>query len=193
MRATSLAFLLIGAGIGFGVMYSMMKDKAPEIVRAEPTPFVPPPNAAAPAAKPPIDQQRVAQLEKAVQTNPKDFDSLIELGFTYFEQQNFQQAVSWYTKALDVRPNDAGVRTDLGTALYNVGRVDDALVEFRKSLGYEPNQPQALFNLGAVLMEEKNDRKGALDAFEKLVASHPEFPQIAVVKQQIALLKEPQK
>lgn len=189
MRADSIAFLLVGIGIGFGAMYPMMKKKAPEIVRAEPVPFVPSAAPGEPAPQP-VDQRRVAQLEAAVKTNPKDFDSLIELGFMAFEQQNYQAAASWYEKALVVQPNDVGVRTDMGTALYNVGRTDDAIAEFRKSLDIEPTHPQALFNLGVVLLEEKNDKRGALQYFEKLVASHPEFPQTAMVKQQIEVLKE---
>ena len=189
MQAKSLAFLLIGIGIGFGAMYPLMKNRAPEIVRAEPTPFIPPPRAGQPAP-PPVNRARLAQLQAAVETNPRDFDSLIELGFLNFEQQNFEQAVLWYTKALEVQPADVAVRTDLGTALYNVGKTDEAVAEFRKSLEYDPSHPQALFNLGVVLLEVKNDKQGALENFEKLVATHPEFPQVPLVKQQIEILKE---
>ena len=194
MQAKSLAFLLIGIGVGFGSMYSFMKDRAPEIVRAEPTPFVPSGSGASQApAAPPVDPAHFAQLEAKVQANPRDFDSLIELGFLHFEQQNFDQAANWYSKALDVRPDDVAVRTDYGTALYNVGKTDQAIAEFRKSLEYDPNHPQGLFNLGVVLLEVKNDKQGALENFEKLVAAHPEFPQVPLVKQQIELLKEQQK
>jgi tetratricopeptide (TPR) repeat protein len=190
MRSGSLAFLLIGIAIGFGAMYPFMKDRAPEIVRAEPVPFVPQSGDFGAPAPPPLDQQRVQQLRAQADRNPRDVESLIELGFLYFEQQNFEEAVNWYGRALEVDPNDVGVRTDMGTAMFNLGRVDDSIAEFRKSLQVDPTHPQALFNLGVVLLEAKDDKAGALENFEKLIAAHPDFPQAAVVKQQIELLKE---
>ena len=191
MRANSLAFLLIGIGIGFGAMYPFMKRKAPEIVRAEPVPFIPR-SAPGESGPPPLDRGRLQQLQAAVQTNPRDFDSLVELGFINFEQQKFQEAVNWYTRALDVKPDDVGLRTDLGTALFNVGKTEEAEAQFRKSLEFEPTHPQALFNLGVVLLEVKKDKQGALQTFEKLVATHPEFPQVPLVKQQIEAIKQEQ-
>jgi len=192
MRANSLAFLLVGLGVGFGIMYPVMKRRAPEIVRAEPTPFVPAPSSSADLgipAPPPLDVNRVKQLEDAIKKDPKDFDALTELGFLYFEQQQFDQAVAWYTKALQIKP-DVAVQTDLGTSLYNLGRIDEAIAEFRKSLAVDPTQAQALFNLGVVLMEKKNDKQGAIELFQKLVDSHPELPDIDIVRQQIETLKK---
>src|SRR4029077_20486419 len=91
---------------------------------------------------------------------------------------------------LELKPQEVTVRTDLGTALFYSKHVDEALVELRKSLDLNPTHPQTLFNLGVVLLDGKKDRKGALEAWDKLVASNPDFPQIAIVKQQIALLRE---
>src|SRR5262249_16986873 len=126
---------------------------------------------------------------EAVKTNPKDFDSLVELGFMEFDQQNYREAVNWYTKALDVH-DEPDVRTDLGTALYNTGRTDDAIAQFQQSLKADPTNGQTLFDIGVVLMEGKNDKRGALEYFEKLIAAHPDFPQAEIVKQQIERLKE---
>ena len=40
------------------------------------------------------------------------------------------------------------------------------------------------------LLEGKNDREGALSALRKLVESHPELPELNVIKEQIKQIEE---
>src|SRR5262249_7146736 len=124
--------------------------------------------------------------------DPRNFDALVELGNMQFDQTNYDGAASWYRKALDVRPAEVSVRTDLGTALFYSNRIEESLTELKKALELGPTHPQTLFNLGVVLLDGKKDVKGALEAWDKLVATNPDFPQIAIVKQQIATLRERQ-
>src|SRR5262249_13437352 len=124
--------------------------------------------------------------------NPKNFEALVELGNMQFDQTDYDAAAGWYRKALEVRPAEVDVRTDLGTALYYSKHIEEALAELKKSLELNPTHPQTLFNLGVVLLDGKKDPQGAIDAWEKLVATNPDFPQLAIVKQQIAALREHQ-
>jgi cytochrome c-type biogenesis protein CcmH/NrfG len=193
MRANSLAFLLVGIGIGFAVMYKIMEPRAPDIIRPLPVWVQNPDSSSAAAAAPPVDTARLQQLQEAVRKDPRDFDALVELGNLHFDQQNYDQAADDYKKALEVHPDEVSVRTDLGTALFYSKKVDEAIVELKKSLALNPTHPQTLFNLGVALLDGKKDSKGALEAWEKLVETNPDFPQIAIVKQQIAALKEQQR
>src|SRR5262245_14601444 len=193
MRANSLAFLLVGIGIGFGVMYPLMRGRAPDIVRPLPVWIQGSEAASASSTPPPVDTARLQQLQDAVKSNPKDFESLVALANIQFDQQSYEQAADSYRKALELRPDQVNVRTDLGTALFYSKKIDEAIVELRKSLELNPTHPQTLFNLGVALLDGKKDSKGALEAWEKLVATNPDFPQIAIVKQQIEALKEQQR
>jgi cytochrome c-type biogenesis protein CcmH/NrfG len=194
MRNQAWAFLLVGFAIGFGVLYTWTKQRAPEVVRAMPLPAgaagqgisseppEPPP--------PPIDLARVRQLQEELQKNPGNYEALVELGNIQFDQKDFKQAIDLYTKALNVRPDDINLRTDLGTAMFYDNQYDAAIAQFKKSLETNPTQPQALFNIGVVLIHGKNDPQGALQYWEKLVETNPNYSQINIVKEQIRIVKE---
>ena len=192
MRNQAWAFLLVGFAIGFGVLYTWTKQRAPEVVRSMPLPAGTASQRASSAEPPPppIDMARVRLLQDELKANPKNFEALVELGNVEFDQKNFKQATDWYTKALDIRPDDINLRTDLGTAMFYDNRFDDAIAEFKKTLETNPAHPQALFNIGVALVHGKNDLQGALKYWEKLVETNPNYPQINIVNEQIRIVKE---
>jgi len=194
MRKQAWAFLLAGFAIGFGVLYTWTKQRAPEVLRAMPLPAGTASQRASSTPvetpSPPIDMARVRLLQDELKANPKNVEALAELGNIQFDQKNFKQAVDWYTRALDVRPDDINLRTDLGTAMFYDNRFDDAIAQFRKTLEANPTHPQALFNIGVALVHGKNDMQGALQSWEKLVETNPNYSQINIVKEQIRVLKE---
>ena len=202
MRLQSWLFLLIGFAIGFGGLYTWEKQRAPSIVRALPLdvdPNIPTeaaPPAGAPAGQapaPPVDMARVQELTAKIKQNPKDFDSIVELGNLNFDQKNYDDAIKLYTKALAIRPDALNVQTDMGTAMFYLDRYDDAIATFQKTLKADPNNAQALFNLGVAMLHGKNDPKRAMEYWEKLVETNPNHPQAAFVKEQLQKLKEQQK
>ena len=134
MQKQAWAFLLIGFAIGFGVLYTWTKQRAPEVVRAMPLPVgtVGQQAAQSEPPPPPLDMARVQALQEQLKTNPRNFEALTELGNMQFDQKNYREAANWYTKALDVRPDELDLRTDLGTAMFYDNRFDDAIAQFKK-------------------------------------------------------------
>jgi tetratricopeptide (TPR) repeat protein len=74
------------------------------------------------------------------------------------------------------------VSTDLGTAMFYAGRPDEALAQLQASLAIDASHAQTLFNIGIVKRDGKNDRKGAVEAWERLLASNPGYPEAARVR-----------
>jgi cytochrome c-type biogenesis protein CcmH/NrfG len=189
MRKDSVAFLLAGFAIGFAVLYFWTKQRAPQIVAAFPIlrseqqqgPGGPP--------VPPVDMARVQMLRDRIQSNPKDFDALVELGNIDFDQRNFSTASGWYSKALELQPDNVNVRIDMATTMFYSENFDGAIEEFKKALAINPTHPQALFNIGVAYLHGKNDSRSALEWWERLVATNPNDPQLAMVKEQIAAVK----
>ncbi len=197
MRLQAWLFLIIGFAAGFGGLYTWTKQRAPDVVRATPLPVDPnvPTDLSGgrpstePAA-PPVDMARVRELTTKIKQNPKDFESIVELGNLNFDQKNYTDAINLYKKALEVRPDALNVRTDMGTAFFYQNRFDDAIEQFKETLKIDPNNAQALFNLGVAMLHGKNDAKGALEYWQKLIDTNPNHPQAVFVKEQIQKLKE---
>jgi tetratricopeptide (TPR) repeat protein len=78
------------------------------------------------------------------------------------------------------------VSTDLGTALWYSGRPDEALGQYARSLTVNPDHAQTLFNVGIVKSEAKADYKGAVAAWERLLAKNPGYSNAATVRNMIA-------
>ena len=70
-------------------------------------------------------------------------------------------------------------------------KIDESLAAFRR-LGHIPHI-RSLFDYGYVLLIGKKDSKGAIDSWEKLVKTNPNFDQLDRVKQAIEAVKEQSK
>jgi tetratricopeptide (TPR) repeat protein len=140
--------------------------------------------ASAAVSSTPTDAQ-VQALHELVGREPNNTKVQIDLGNVLYDAGRYQEAIGHYQKALELDPKNVSVSTDLGTALWYTGRADEALTQFQKSLAIEPNHPQTLFNIGIVRLEGKQDRAGAIEAWERLLSAHPGYPDAAKVKQSI--------
>jgi len=195
-RGAALAFLLVGAGVGFAAVYPWMHNRAPELAR--PLPILRPRSDSAAAgnagasdpAPPPLDTARLKQLEETVKSDPKNLAALTELGGMQSEQGNFNEAVKWYKQAVDGDPKNIEMRNYLGEALFQADRVEESLATFKGTLDINPTHPEALFDYGYVLLQGKKDPEGAIQSWEKLVKTNPNFDQLDRVKQLIETVKE---
>lgn len=134
--------------------------------------------------------QAAAPLLEAVNKDPNDFDSLVQLGNLYYDGQQFPSAIQYYERALVIHPDNPDVRTDMGTAYWYTGNPEKAVVAMETSLKYRPAHPQTLFNLGWVRWQGKQDPKGAIEAWQQLLKTNPDYPEKQKVEQYIAKAKE---
>jgi len=185
MRAASAVFLILGTGVGFFGMFKYISPRAADIVKPIPQ-FVPQGSTAAAQ----VDPALVKQLEDTLQKDPKNFAALQELGNIRYDERKFAEAASIYARALEVQPDNVDVRADRGGSLLQSNRVDEAITELKTVLAKDPTHPQGLFIMGIALAQGKGDREGAIAAWKKLVETHPELPELDIVKQQIKQLEE---
>jgi tetratricopeptide (TPR) repeat protein len=134
------------------------------------------------------DAQAEPLIER-LKTDPTNPDLLASIGNLYYDARLYPLAVDYYARALKTKPSDAAVRTDMGTAFWFMGNADRALAEFDKALTYLPDNPNTLFNLGLVKWKGKMDAAGAIAAWEKLLATDPNYEQKPQVLQMLAEAK----
>jgi cytochrome c-type biogenesis protein CcmH/NrfG len=134
--------------------------------------------------------QAAAPLLEAVNKDPNDYDSLVKLGNLYYDGQQFASAIQYYERAVAIHPENPDVRTDMGTAYWYTGNADKAIAAMETSLKYRPGHPQTLFNLGWVRWQGKADPNGAVEAWQQLLKTNPDYPQRQQVEQYIAKAKE---
>lgn len=128
----------------------------------------------------------LAQLK----SNPNDPALLAQIGNVYYDTQQYKDAVGYYERSLNVDPSNPNVRTDMGTAYFYMGDADRAISEFEKTLTYDAKHGQTMFNLGMVKWQGKGDAKGAVEAWERLLKTVPDYPDRANVEQLIARAKQ---
>lgn len=154
----------------------------------------PAPAAAAPAPAqrqvPPLDQARVQSLTASVQQDPRNATAMVQLGNTYFDAEQFDDAITWYAKALEIDPKNADASTDLGVSYFYTDRPDEALTQFDHSLSVDPNHTKTLLNKGIVLAYGKQDLRSAIVEWKKVVSLAPESPEGRAAREMLEKLTE---
>jgi cytochrome c-type biogenesis protein CcmH/NrfG len=142
--------------------------------------------AAAPAL---ANEQELQGWRNILATDPKNLHANIELANRLYDAARYNEALPYYQQAVTLDPKNVGVSTDYATALYYAGKADEALAQLDRSLTLDPKHGQTLFNIGIVKRDARHDAKGAIDAWERLLASVPDYPDAARVRTMIAELK----
>ncbi len=136
--------------------------------------------------------EQINQYKQRLEANPKDVEALIALGNANFDIQRFDKATELYLRALEIEPKNVLVRTDLASCYRNMGDVEQAFKELNQVLSIDPKHENALYNLGVLLLNDKQDPKGAAAAWERLIAAHPDVAYASDLKKKIEELNAPQ-
>jgi tetratricopeptide (TPR) repeat protein len=149
------------------------------------------PPVSAPLGNPAAFLQDEAALQAVLRNDPKNLNSLIQLGNLYYDNGRFREAVEYYGRALEIDPKNVNVRTDRGTSYWSLGQADAAIAEFEKSLELDPGHGQTLYNLGVVQLNGKNNPQEARKVWERLLSSNPNYPEKSKVQEQLNALSRP--
>jgi len=173
-KETMLIVALVALVVGFlgGIFYSAMQNPSGSVQTAS-----------APGA--PSQQQSqsnisseqaraILSLEQEVAANPTNANAWLQLGNVYYDTGNPPKSIKAYEKFLELRPGDPNVLTDLGVMYRRNGQSEKALEAFNKAIALDPTHQQSRFNKGVVLLNDLNDREGAIKAWQELLKINPD-------------------
>jgi len=192
--------LVVGVLVGYLVRGSESQSSATKVansqgIASQPTSLSMPPSQQMPSLE---DMRRMADkqaepLLSQLKADPKNMKLLNEIGLVYKTAHQFEEAAKYFDESLQVDPTNIAVRADYASCLFYSGDVDGALTQLNKSLEYDPKHAGTLINIGIIKWKGKNDPDGAVQAWEKVLKYHPDFPQKAAVEHMIAEAKQSKK
>lgn len=150
------------------------------------------------AVKDSLMMQGVAQLQKAIEINPRFGEAYFKLGYAYYQQGDYETSIDYYKKA-----NASSMTTaNMALANYMKGDYTEALKLLKKALQLDPenvtarsnmslvenafnrhfekmknqssNDPEHYFSLGNLLVEQQK-YADALLQFQKSVELKPDY------------------
>jgi len=135
------------------------------------------------------DGSEIENYREILRKDPNNLQALVNLGNLYFDNHQDRLAIENYQRALAMDPRNNDVRTDMAVCFRRIGNPDRAVEELGKAIALDPRHAQARYNLGVILLHDKNDVAGAVKAWEALLASVPDYPYRDSVKAEVERLK----
>jgi len=77
------------------------------------------------------------------------------LGLSYFEKEDFEEALSEFTKAIDKEPHSFHYN-NRGLAYYHIGKLVEAKADYDKAIEKNPDDPFFYFNRGNVFLNQED-------------------------------------
>ena len=194
-KETVILYIVIALVVGFvgGVTVGILwMTKGSEKTAMVQKPKMAPPSA--PAAAPPArDSIEVASqiqtLKEIVKKDPNNLPAWVEMGNLYFDSDQPKEAIEAYSRYLAVKPDNPDVRTDMGIMYRKLGQFDRALEEFRKAARSDPKHVNSRYNIGLVLLHDKQDMQGAIKAWEEYLKVDPSSEKAQRIRAQIEKMK----
>ena len=191
-KETVILIVVIAFLVGFitGATVAILKGKkGVETAAVQQKPQMAPPSTP-PGSSPLEVASKIKTLKEIIQKDPKNLPAWVELGNLYFDSDQPKEAIEAYSKYLAAKPDNPDVRTDMGIMYRRLGEFDRALEEFRKAAQIDPKHINSRYNIGIVLLHDKQDIKGAIKAWEDYLKVDPQSERADRVRAQMENLKK---
>ena len=180
----AVACLLVGYAVGY-----LLHPQKPAMANAPQTPVSAVNGMPSPQQLKQMADKKLEPMLAALEKDPANPDLLTQIATVYLNTRQFAAAEDYYGRALKVKPTADGY-IKLGGAYLQAGSPDQTLDALNYALQLDPKSADALFYLGMLKWRVRNDPKGAIDAWQRMIKANPHHPQRANVEKMIALAKQ---
>ncbi|MBF0380249.1 MAG: tetratricopeptide repeat protein [Magnetococcales bacterium] len=121
-------------------------------------------------------EDAILWYRKALEYNPTDLASLLNMGAALQGRGEITEAIACYQKAITIKPDYPNAYCNLGVAYQDLGRLDEAIKTLKKAIELAPEFPDALSNLGNALFKN-GDIDEAIIYCKKAIAIKPDYAE----------------
>lgn len=106
-------------------------------------------------------QGAIRFVDKAIESDPRNVDSLNVKGWILLQEEKLDEATVWFEKVLEIDPKMTHSLYNKGIVLFQQGQMEQALVSFEKTLEIDPNYERAktMKNLTIKQLEKPHEIK----------------------------------
>jgi Flp pilus assembly protein TadD len=122
----------------------------------------------------------IPALQDAVEQDPKDTASRMNLAYAYEQEKRYDEAIYHYEKILALKPKDVTARNNLAVLYDKKGRYDEAMQEFEGILQDEPKNALAAKNLDIAKKNKQvvSERERQIDSAKQAAEANPKNPGV---------------
>ncbi len=137
------------------------------------------------------DPEKVAELEKRIEENPKDIAAMGELGSLQHSAGQWEESRKWQERILKIDPDNVDALLALGVIQFNTDQMDEAEKTWKQVAKLAPDQPHSYYNLGFVyLAREPVDHDALRAAWEKVIELDPDSDMAKTASDHLGRLEE---
>ncbi|HEY4753813.1 MAG TPA: hypothetical protein VIH37_11035, partial [Candidatus Limnocylindrales bacterium] len=139
---------------------------------------------AQPSASQGVDMAQVSALMQKIAANPKDTDSLQQLGDLYYQASDYTSAGTFYDKLLAVDPKNVKGLLARGAVYYNAGAMTNAKKDWNLVISIDPKNVEAHYDLGFLALNQASPDWSTVQKEWQLVISLDPGSDVANTVQQ---------
>jgi tetratricopeptide (TPR) repeat protein len=119
---------------------------------------------------------RILDLNKLLETNPRQAGTFKERAAEYYRLWNHEQAIADYSSSLAIQPGNASVLHFRGLAYEQLGQFDRALEDYQRSIAINPQLSDVYINRGVTFGKTGNFRQSIASLTEgiRLAPQNPD-------------------
>lgn len=103
----------------------------------------------------PVDQRRITRLMEKIKANPRDAETIVQIGDIFFRGGDYAAAGSWMARAVKADPRNATALVALGAAQFNLGGAADAQRQWLRAIEVDPDNVEAYYDLGFLYLSKQ--------------------------------------
>jgi tetratricopeptide (TPR) repeat protein len=114
---------------------------------------------------------RILDLNRSLETNPRQANLFKERAAEYYRLWNYEQAIADYSSCLEIQPSDASVFHARGVAYEQLGQFDHAIEDYQRATAIDPQLSDVYIQRGITF--------GEMGHFRQSIASLTEGIRLA--------------